>query len=226
MFNKLLKFLTGNRAGVVAEESAVVPDEIEDLYETKTSSTRTPTVISEPVITGNLDSNRAILIVDDQESVFYLYETDFETILERYGYDICANYKIVKCSGYTAGATAEAYVNGVSDDIVIGILDLTLGTPIVTADGGIRLYDGVDIALEIIKGHPRCKISFCTAHIMDSENPAIKPLVDKFLNNTGHNLLDYSFSKNSDRAEFLYELVTAVDKGDYTDYRIIYDKDS
>lgn len=217
MFKKLLKVLSMNRESVAS--AVEVPADVEELFAANTAMDRTPTPISEPVLSGNLDSDRAILVVDDQDSVFYLYESDFDTIADRYGYDVRENYKIVKCSGLTAGATAEEYVKSAPDDIVIGILDLTLGTPIVTANGGVKLYDGVDIALDIINMHPKCIISFCTAHIIDEDNPAIRPLVDKFLTGTGHNLLDYSFSKNSDRADHLYELVTAVDNGKYTDYK-------
>jgi len=174
--------------------------------------------IPEPKISGNLESKMTMLLVDDQPMVFYLYDIDFDTIKTEYNYDVLKEYKVVKCKGSKAGFTAMRYLETCGDEIVVAILDLTLGCIIRAEPTKTIVYDGVDIALDIIKKHPRCKIAVCTAHMLDEANPAIKPLIDKFASNTGHNLLDYSFSKNDDRAKHIFKILQDVNTKSFTEY--------
>jgi len=171
----------------------------------------------EPTIRGNAKSDKSIIIMDDQEVVFYLYGLDFNNVYERFGKDILKEYKIVECSGPFAGFMASKYINESDDDLVIAILDLTLGK-IIKSESGVTIFDGVDIALEIIKLHPRCKIGLCTAHMLTTDNPSIRPLIDKFNGATGSNLLDHAFSKSSDRAKKIYDMITDAEAGKYTNY--------
>lgn len=180
--------------------------------------------LRDPVIYGNVDSKETILLMDDQDSVFYLYDIDFRTILNRYNIDLLARFKIVRCDGPEAGFIASEYLDKCNDDIVIAILDLTLGKIIKSDDGKAIIHDGVDVALEIIDKYPKCKIGLCTAHMLCDTNPAIAPLIRKFNTATGHNLLDYAFSKNSDRAKHIRDMILAIDNNDYTDYGIVNDE--
>jgi len=174
--------------------------------------------IEEPEVCGNINSNKVLLLVDDQPTVFFLYKVEFETILDKHGYDIAKKFKIVKCVGPKAGFIANKYLQTASNEIVIAILDLTLGCIIKVDEYHTIVYDGVDIALDIIKKHPMCKIGVCTAHMLDTANPVLSKLINKFNKTTGHNLLDYAFSKNDDRASHIYKMITEVNNVDFTKY--------
>jgi len=169
--------------------------------------------VSDPIILGNQESKRTLLLMDDQEIVFYLYNNDFLEMKKRFGYDVLEEFKVVQCEGPDAGFIASKYISTCDDDIVIAILDLTLGKVIRTKKGPV-LYDGVDVAIEIINKYTKCKISFCTAG-----NAAISSLIYKFNKFTGHQLLDYTFSKNEDRVQYLHGLITEVDNGNYEVYK-------
>jgi len=171
----------------------------------------------EPNIRGNPNSDKSIIIMDDQDVVFYLYDLDFKNVYERFGKDILAEYKIVECSGPFAGFMASKYVNESDDNLVIAILDLTLGK-IIKSESGLTIFDGVDIALEIIQIHPKCKIGLCTAHMLTADNPSIRPLIDKFNSATGSDLLTHAFSKSSDRAQRIHDMVADAESGHYTNY--------
>jgi len=196
-----------------------INDAIDDFYNTygRTGIIDDIMKAKEPVIYGNLESKKTILLVDDQCTVFYLYDLDFKAIKERFNYDILKEFKIVKCDGNEAGFTASEYIKNKTDEIVIGILDLTLGTIVKLEDGSTLIYDGVDLALELIELHSKCKIGICTAHMIDAANPAISSLINKFNTATGHSLLDYAFSKNSDRAKHIYKLINDVEHNRYND---------
>jgi len=191
---------------------------IKDFYtETPAQVILSDNDIPAPIIYGNLNSMKTLLLMDDQEIVFYLYNNDFNNIKKRYEYDILEHFKVVKCEGPDAGIIASKYINACEDDIVVALLDLTLGNVIRTSKGPI-LYDGIDIALEIINKYTKCKIGFCTAHMLSEDNPSISELIAKFKHYTGHKLLDYTFSKNEDRPKELYRMIREVEDGDYEDY--------
>ena len=219
MFRRLVKMLKSNKPETVTNEptNIVSPDSV---YDSMLNIEQPAVDIPEPAISGAVYSRVTMLVVDDQDAVFYLYDSDFNSIKDRFGYDVHKHYKIVKCSGPLAGGIATEYIRSHPDDIVIGLLDLTLGSAIRHSDGTTKLYDGVDIALSIIMQHPKCKLGFCTAHMLSMDNPAIYRLHSKFMDATGHNLLDYSFSKNSDRASYIYGLIKDVNAGEYTDYAL------
>ena len=223
MLKKLKRLLSGNKCH--ESDDIGIPEHVakaaEEFYAEQAAIAIKPKELPEPVTYGNLDSNKTILLVDDQEPVFYLYKMDFEEIKTRFDYDVLEEFKIVKCSGQEAGAVASGYINNTPNEIVIGILDLTLGNVIKLPSGETVLYDGVDLAIELIKLHPRCKIGVCTAHMLENSNPAISRLIEKFSLITGHNLLDYAFSKNSDRAAAIYKLIEDVNNGVYTDYSVV-----
>ena len=163
-----------------------------------------------PEVDGNIESKHTILLMDDQEVVFYLFEFDFKEIKRRFDYDVLENYKIVKCGGPDAGFIAAKYIKESTDEVVIAILDLTLGKIIKLKDGTSIVHDGVDIALEVISKQPKCKIGLCTAHMLSESNPIVHSLMKKFNAATGHNMLDYAFNKNADRAGYLHNMIMEV----------------
>jgi len=164
-------------------------------------------MIEDPIIEGNVDSKRVLLVVDDLESVFDLYYIDFKNIKQRYGLDILADYKVVKCTGKDAGFIAHKYLLEPKDELVYSLLDITLGRMIKTEHDGILSFDGVDIAVELLEKYPKCYFKFCTAHRIDGENDLYK-FVNKFKDLTGLNLKDYTFTKLDDRAQHIYEMIS------------------
>jgi hypothetical protein len=166
--------------------------------------------IPDPVIYGNVDSKKTFLIMDDLEDVFFLYNFDFKNIKSTFGIDVLEEFKIVKCSGVDCGFMAHKYLSNCQDDLVIALLDITIGKLIKLEDGDTITFDGVDIALEIINSFPKCEFKFCTAHRLNKKNPEILPFINKFEENTGLDIADYYFSKNSNRVEYIYEMLLSV----------------
>lgn len=183
--------------------------------------------IPDPIIEGNAESKNTFLIMDDQPAVFFLYETDFKNIKRTLGIDILKDFKIVKCVGDDAGFIAHKYLQNTQDELVIALLDITLGkiikvaneveVPYVTEEGkqetrletkyDILTFDGVDIALEIMDKYPKCQIKFCSAHRLNKKNPEILEFIDKFESKTKLDISDFYFSKNTNRVEHIYKLL-------------------
>ena len=186
-------------------EGIVLPEDISNSIEDFNYD-----MIADPVIYGNKDSKKAFLIMDDLEDVFFLYETDFKNIKKTLGYDILNEFKIVKCSGDDAGFIADKYLVDSKDDIVIALLDITLGKIIKLHSGEVLTFDGVDIALTIMDKYPKCQIKFCSAHRLNKKNPEIHSFISKFEDNTGCMIEDYYFSKNSNRVDYIYKLTQSV----------------
>lgn len=163
--------------------------------------------IPDPVMSGNPLSNKTLLLMDDQDSVFYLFECDFDDILADYGYDVRSNFKIAECSGPNAGFIADKYLSNCRDELVIAVLDITLGTLVKTPTGS-KIFDGVDIAVKVMEQQPECIVKFCTAHMLSKENDTMREYADKFREHTGgKEISDYYFSKNSDRANYIYNII-------------------
>jgi len=168
--------------------------------------------IADPIIEGNVNSKKVLLIVDDLEVVFDLFAIDFKNIKKRFDVDILAEYKVVKCSGQDAGFIAHKYLMDPKDELVYSLLDITLGRMIKTEHDGILSYDGVDIAIELMENYPDCKIKFCTAHRVDGDNDLYK-FVNKFREFTKLDLKDYTFTKLDDRVQHIYELINDGEGG-------------
>ena len=161
-----------------------------------------------PVIVGNIDSKKVLLLLDDQAAVFDLYDMDFVTIKRKYNFDVMDEFKVVKCMGTDAGFIAHKYLIDNTDSIVIALLDITLGKMVKLETGKTLEFDGVDIALEILDKHPRCKINFCSGHFLSDNNRTLAKYVAKF-EKTGMKLEDYYFNKNDrDRTDKIYRLMT------------------
>ena len=161
-----------------------------------------------PDILGNINSNKVLLLLDDQPAVFDLYDMDFVTIKRRYDFDVMDEFKVVKCVGIDAGFIAHKYLIDNTDSIVIALLDITLGKMVKIESGETLEFDGIDIALEILAKHPRCKINFCSGHFLSNDNRTLTKYVTKF-EKTGMKLQDYYFNKNdSKRTDKIYQLMT------------------
>ena len=179
---------------------------------TPLTSTLTPDFnfddVPSPVIVGNTNSKKVLLLLDDQIAVFDLYDMDFVTIKRKYNFDVMAEFKVVKCMGTDAGFIAHKYLMNNTDSIVVALLDITLGKMVKLETGKTLEFDGVDIALEILDKHPRCKINFCSGHFLSDNNRTLAKYVAKF-EKTGMKLEDYYFNKNDkDRTNKIYRLLT------------------
>ena len=160
----------------------------------------------DPYIDGNLESKCSFLIMDDLPETFFLYETDFKRIKKETGIDIPSEFKIVKCAGDDAGFIAKKYIKNSNDELVLAILDITLGKMFKLEDGTIIRCDGVDVAIDIFNKYPECDVRFCSAHRLSRENPEIKKFIDKFENATKFKIEDYFFGKKSNRKEFIIDM--------------------
>lgn len=166
--------------------------------------------IPEPEVRGNLDSKQSFMLMDDLADVFFLYEIDFANIKKLTGYDIEAEFKIIKCGGDDAGFIAQKYLANSTDELVVALLDITLGKVVKLRDGNIITYDGVDIGLEIMRIQPNCCYKFCTAHRLDKKNSELLKFISKFETATGLDISDYYFSKNANRVEEIIKLLRSV----------------
>ena len=157
-----------------------------------------------PVI-ENPNGKLTLLIMDDVEESEYLFNIDFKTIKEKYGFDVYDKFKIVKCYGKYAGFMAHQYIK---DHPIIdyAFLDITLGTSIKLNSGKYLEYDGIDIALKILKHNKMAEILFITAHTFNYKNSLMKDYFNKFESNTNLYIGDYYLNKNDDRVKRYVEL--------------------
>ena len=182
-------------------EGIVTPDEIDNSIP-EFSLDNFP----DPYIVGNKDSKYSFLIMDDLAETFFLYENDFRNIKKQTGIDIPSEFKIVKCAGDDAGFIAKKYIKNNDDDLVLAILDITLGKMFKLEDGTIIRCDGVDVAIDIFNKYPDCDVRFCSAHRLSRENLEIKKFIDKFESSTKFKIEDYFFGKKSNRKEFILDM--------------------
>jgi len=157
-----------------------------------------------PII-ENPNGKLTLLIMDDVKESEYLFNIDFRIIKEKYGFDVYSKFKIVKCYGKYAGFMAYQYIQN-NPMIDYAFLDITLGTSIKLSTGKYLEYDGIDIALEILKHNKMAEILFITAHTFNYKNSLMKDYFDKFESNTNLYIGDYYLNKNDDRVKRYTEL--------------------
>lgn len=204
MLSFIKRFLGKEQDTDVLDESTIVTPK--DISEPVLGFTYD--MIDDPVILGNSESKMTILLMDDQPEVFYLYDMDFKEIKRKHGVDVLDQFKIVKCVGPDAGFIAHKYLKDVEDELVIAILDITLGKIIKLEDGSVLLFDGVDIAVEIMDKLPKCQVRFCTGHMVTDTGGAVREFAKKFKAKTGLELTELYFSKNSIRYEYMFDLIS------------------
>ena len=157
-------------------------------------------------LSEDIDEKDVLLLVDDLEDQFFLYEMDFKNIKSKFDCSIYDEYLVCKSSGEMAGFSAIKFINN-TDRLDVAILDITLGKSIKLSNGEYIDIDGVDIGLSILKKFPRCKVVFCSAHPLNRRNPDIHSFMMKWEDSTGIRMEDVYFNKNSDRHKYIYDLL-------------------
>ncbi|MGE3593804.1 MAG: hypothetical protein AB7G52_15100 [Arcobacter sp.] len=160
----------------------------------------------DPVII-NKDNDKTLLILDDINVSMALYESDFNRIKRTYSKDIKNDFKVVNVIGTTAGFMAHKYIVVNNNKIDYAILDITLGYIVKLNNGEYLEFDGIDIAIDILKSNQGAKFLFSTAHTLNRRNPTMEYYFSKFETATGLNIEDYYLNKNTDRAEKIYHML-------------------
>lgn len=154
-----------------------------------------------------------VLIVDDLEDIAVLYLRAFKAIKvtstnkgkERNVYN---DFNVYSTFESNCGAVAFNFIT--KNQIDFAILDITLGYLTNLDNGKYVTIDGIDLAVEIWRRYPECKIVFSTVHTCNQKNPTINKYFTKFNVLTNKNLEDYYIEKNSEHLyesleKFLYE---------------------
>jgi len=163
---------------------------------------------TKPNIKGNIRTPK-VLILDDINYTVILYRNDLLEIAKLHNRNPLIDFEIVEIFDENAGFIAHKYVTLDKNIIDYAILDLTLGAIYKIADGTCISYDGVDIAIEILKLNPDAKILFVTAHTMAIHSPSYALYGNKFKRATGKDILAHTASKidNRHRASSIYKLL-------------------
>lgn len=154
----------------------------------------------------NDKGDKVMLLMDDIENQFFLFNIDFKKIEKEYNYRVKDHYKIYKASGDYAGFNAIKFINN-AERIDVAILDITLGTSIKLSNGDFIDIDGVDVGIKIKEKFPDAKIKFCSAHPLNRRNPDIHHFIGKWENYSSTKMDHVYFNKNSDRAKYIYDMV-------------------
>jgi len=160
-------------------------------------------------IDNNQEKN--LLILDDQEVSFELYKADFRKIERGYNVNPLNDFNIINVLGVQAGLMAYKYIINNENKIDYAMLDITLGFIIKLDNGEHFEFDGIDIAILLIKYNPNIKFLFLTAHTLNRRNPVLSNYFEKFEESTGKSIEDFYLNKNVDRFNKLYELLYGVD---------------
>jgi hypothetical protein len=163
--------------------------------------------IESPVLLTNDPTKPYLFILDDVVETFILYSIDFKNINRLHSLNVIEDFNIVQCFGSKAGLIAHKYIELDGGKVDFAVLDITLGYVVKLTDGSFVEYDGVDIAIEILKHNKDAKIIFSTAHTMNKRNPDVARYINKFNNNTGLNIDNHYMNKNSDRVTKLYHFL-------------------
>jgi len=163
---------------------------------------------TKPNIKGNIGTPK-VLILDDINYTVILYRNDLLEITNLHNRKPLNDFEIVEIFDENAGFIAHKYVTLDKNIIEYAILDLTLGAVYKIAGGTCISYDGVDIAIEILKLNPDAKILFVTAHTMAVHSPSYALYGNKFKRATGKDILAYTASKidNAHRISSIYKLL-------------------
>jgi len=160
-----------------------------------------------PSISGNIDAKYNMLLMDDFEEQFTLYNLDFKRLKRDNVMDINKEFKIYNAKGINAGFETCKLLN--TDVIIdVALLDLTLETSVKLKSGELIVKDGVDIAIKLLETNPNCKFVFCTAHNLNKRDPLIQQYIAKFNKTTGLDFNDYYLSKAGDRYSKIKELTS------------------
>lgn len=164
-------------------------------------------IYPEPVIEGNLESDKNMLILDDYDLTNILYVNDIKKMKSVYNKDVEADFKIYKCLNSDSGFQAYKLINLDKVRIDYGVLDLTLGCMVKLPNNEYVEIDGSDIGIYIKKSNPNAKIIFVTAHTMNKDNSMINGYYTK-LKEVGIDLYSSVCNKNNvKRHEIIYKFL-------------------
>lgn len=135
-----------------------------------------------------------VLIVDDLEDIDVVYKTSFNRIQRSYKKNIYRDFNIYITFEPNCGAVAFHFLK--EHRIDYAILDITLGYLTHLNNGQTITIDGIDLAVEIWRRYPECKICFSTVHTCNQKNPTVAKYFKKFHILTGKHLDDYYIEKN------------------------------
>ena len=139
---------------------------------------------------------KTLLIMDDYPGMISLLKDDLGEVQSDYE----STYNLLEATGNFAAFSVLNFLNKNIIPIDLALIDITLGG-IVVKEGTITEYDGVDIALTLIKKFPRCKIRFVTGHTINRKNPEIYKFIKKYEDATSLLIDDIIVPKNSNRKE-------------------------
>jgi len=155
-------------------------------------------------VNGYDPNKETLLIMDDIDDTYTMYEIDFDKIKLLKDKDIYARFNVVTAMGVEAGFLAyKAIQYGLKIDYAI--LDITVGNMIKFSNGEYLDIDGVDIGLMLLKNDT--KIIFSTVHTMNKKMLVMEYYINKFENCEGKDITDYTMNKNGERVTPLYKFI-------------------
>lgn len=162
---------------------------------------------TEPEITGNINADKSLLILDDVELMKNLYSSDFRRVLRSFNKDINKDFKLVYVIGQNCGYEAFKYIDVCNNKVDYALLDITLGTVVKTKTGKHVEIDGVDIAMVLLEKNPDVKFKFVSAHTLNRYNHTMQYYFNKFEKSTGLNISNHFIFKNDNRHNEFYKLL-------------------
>lgn len=162
---------------------------------------------TEPEITGNLSSDKSLLILDDVELMRNLYSSDFRRVSRSFNKDVNKDFKLIYAIGQNCGYEAFKYIDICNNKVDYALLDITLGTVVKTKTGKHVEIDGVDIVMLLLEKNPDVKFKFVSAHTLNRYNHTMQYYFNKFERSTGLNISNHFIFKNDNRHNELYKLL-------------------
>lgn len=165
----------------------------------------------------NPEKEQTLLILDDLPDTLCLFTVDFERIERKYKRNPYNDFKIVELIGKECGFSAHKYIKHQlatgKSKVDIAILDITLGYMERVEGGDVIEFDGIDVAIELLKVNPNTKIIFATAHTLDRRDRTMAYYYNKFEKATGKTLDAFYLHKLGDRTDEFHSLIYGVDQG-------------
>lgn len=119
------------------------------------------TLLPDPEII-NPDGKITLMIVDDLDIAFLLYDSDFADLKRVHGEKCLDDFKIVKCHGQHAGNMAWKYLK--TNKVDKALLDISLIKEPININGERVVIEGYDIAINLHKENPNMDIAVCTSN--------------------------------------------------------------
>lgn len=151
----------------------------------------------------NYNDRPLILLMDDYPGVISLLHDDMKYTDKEYKDKYC----FLESTGNFAAFSVIDYLQREDHKkIDIAFLDITLGG-IIVKNGKVTEYDGVDVAIGILKDNPDAKIKFITGHTINRKNPELFKFITKFETFTGKEIDSFVIPKNASRIDSIAEVL-------------------